>query len=81
MKDEKKTGGPAFPRADIKFHVDGYTKADCYGMTLRDYFAGQALPILIKDYTTGDGKVEFAVAKTAYEYADAMLKERGKDGI
>jgi hypothetical protein len=45
------------------------------GMTLRDYFAGQALIGLLSDgkhfmFTSRDG------AKRAYDMADAMLKAR-----
>lgn len=43
------------------------------GMTLRDYFAGQALEGVVR-------KMHFAqnIAETAYEIADAMLAERAK---
>ena len=56
-------------------------------MTLRDYFAGQALiAILSGDYTTTICAVSKerglsanqTTAKVAYEFADAMLKEREK---
>lgn len=72
------TGGPAFPvltrltrdmRDDFSADVDG-------GMTLRDYFAGQAL--------AGAGEPAFGcnnvaeLAAWAYSVADAMLKERAK---
>ena len=48
------------------------------GMTLRDYFAGQAMIALVKlsanqdvdDFTPNE------VAKESYRYSDAMLKER-----
>ena len=59
-----KTGGPAFPR-------DGSNQL---GMTLRDYFAGQALTgLLAADNSTGCA--EF-LADAAYVAADAMLIER-----
>ena len=45
------------------------------GMTLRDYFAGQALAGLAFN---GDYHAENR-AREAYEYADAMLKERTND--
>jgi hypothetical protein len=47
---------------------------DCYisGMSLRDYFAGQALIALINNNTLS---VEM-VAENAYVYADYMMKER-----
>jgi len=45
------------------------------GMTLRDYFAGQALPI-IEVAPRDEAK---HIAAFAYEIADAMLKERSKE--
>lgn len=53
-----------------------------YGMTLRDYFAGQALAGLISmatvdDIATLDTPSE-DFAEAAYGQADAMLKERAK---
>jgi hypothetical protein len=58
-------GGPAFPR----HAYDGHD-----GMSLRDWFAGQALAGLLREgidiYGTGD------TAVTAYKVADAMLRVR-----
>jgi len=56
------------------------------GMTLRDYFAAAALPAILSDRvkvaswqsengTEGEREIS---AMVAYEYADAMLAERGK---
>lgn len=48
------------------------------GMTLRDWFAGQALSGMIpapKQAGVPMLNIE-GMAKTAYEYADAMLKRR-----
>ena len=59
-------GGQAFPRP--------YTA----GMTLRDYFAGQALAsIPLRAWDDQEDKIA-AWAKCAYACADAMLKERAK---
>jgi hypothetical protein len=58
-------GGPAFPR-------HGYNSND--GMTLRDWFAGQALAGLIADQSR-DGSADDR-ARYAYAYADAMLRAR-----
>lgn len=44
------------------------------GMTLRDYFAGQAIVMCIKDMN----KPYWDWAREAYEIADAMLVERLK---
>lgn len=58
-----------------------------FGMTLRDYFAGQALPSLMRaDMRGGINKVvegteldvQTATAYMAYIYADAMLEARLK---
>jgi len=43
------------------------------GMTLRDYFAAQAVSLLDHDYH----RYPQLAAKRAYEIADAMLKARG----
>jgi hypothetical protein len=59
-----KTTKPAFPTA-------GST-----GMTLRDWFAGQALSGLLADHTRDDYPDQFA--KLAYNFADAMLAERAE---
>jgi hypothetical protein len=58
-------GGPAFPK-------HGYVGRD--GMTLRDWFAGQALVGLIAD-PSRDGSTDDR-ARYAYAYADAMLRAR-----
>jgi hypothetical protein len=75
LKFINEKGGPAYPGVveveEIKFTF--------YGMTLRDYFAGQALIGLARhregDPTWVAAGVEHA-AKTAYEIADAMLRAR-----
>jgi hypothetical protein len=89
MDDTKDTGGPAFPTS---LNPDG----PFGGMTLRDYFAGQALPEAVEDYDrksrrAGDmkenvlpwackalGTREEIIARQAYRYADAMLRERAE---
>lgn len=56
------------------------------GMTLRDYFAAQVLPAIYKDfwesYREGehdpDENWQKYIAKSAYQLADAMMKERGE---
>ena len=65
-----KTGGAAFPFFS--------THMDRSGMTLRDYFAGQAITrFALEEFA------EFyadAVASLAYRVADAMIAEREKGG-
>ncbi len=64
-------GGPAFPREDYQTADAGGQE----GMTLRDYFAGQALMGLIAStrYTSPTHKT---YAECAFCHADAMLKAR-----
>lgn len=67
----KKDGGPAFPS----------TLQPTSGMTLRDWFAGQALAGLVADPNTRGWETENMPGKAefCYELADAMIKEREKD--
>ena len=58
-------GGPAFPVQN------GYGQV--FGMTLRDWFAGQALVSMGVEYTH---EWHASVAECAYRYADAMLRAR-----
>ena len=68
---KKETGGPAFPVQGLR----GPDVSD--GMTLRDWFAGQALKgMLASSEYTGTCE-EFA--GWAYQHADAMLAERSAD--
>lgn len=88
------TGGAAFPdpgRAQSAKQREGLTET---GMTLRDYFAAQALAGLINEpvekggsSTAGDicaaneqlqDDVQGVLAHAAYSIADAMLAERAK---
>lgn len=54
------------------------------GMTLRDYFAGQALAGIVaavmgtRDTNTTPDNFNAAIALGAYQLADAMLAERSK---
>jgi len=74
---KRETGGPAFPTKTPHFNSLGdlvnynYTS----GLSLRDYFAGQAIegiPLLTVEVPAK------AIAEDAYILADAMLLERGK---
>jgi len=71
MSEPINDGGPAFPNVPSD---PGYTKWD-EGMSLRDWFAGQALTGLManpKRCYNFDG-----LAQDALRFADAMLKARG----
>ena len=65
----KNDGGPAFACAsEVNGHQDG--------MSLRDWFAGQAL-IAIPHMGNGMDLDANDVARACYQYADAMLAARG----
>ena len=70
----KPDGGPAFP------YQPGDWAVDNTGMTLRDYFAGQALIGILHDEDgLGSPLFQFHLrAEAAYKMADAMLAERAK---
>ena len=78
MSEQVKDGGPAFPLAfEDGAGKDIYVQ---YGMKLRDYFAGAALPSIInecKGDTRRSGECQDDYfARIAYEVADAMLAAR-----
>lgn len=73
---EKNDGGPAFP-------IGSTPEEWGNGMTLRDYFAGKALPAVYADCMALFEKEgcpgpdwRDGVAKDSYLMADAMLKAR-----
>lgn len=75
-------GGPAFPSPE-SFNANGERLSYFeYGMTLRDWFAGQALVGITTDiaFRMNDLGVLSEIAKDAYSVADAMLAERAKGG-
>lgn len=66
-------GGRAFPHA---------MDARARGMTLRDYYAGQAAVAVVASLPQGiqNGLVDYPldkVARFAFDFADAMIKARG----
>ena len=72
-------GGPAFPRNDTQ-EIGDYGaqvfKGD-RGMSMRDYFAGKALPALI-----GKGTASLDdIARDAYGLADAMIAQRFRPAL
>ena len=71
-------GGPAFPVPDLH---PGAVQVGSNGMSLRDWFAGQALAGLMAGYQSGPMGI-YACAQVAIETADAMLRarERGQEG-
>jgi hypothetical protein len=85
----KSDGGPAFPRA-AHWSDGGSARFDHGaqdGMTLRDWFAGQALAGMLAYSHVNPQRGNYhencsveGAAEDAYRYADAMLAEREKRG-
>lgn len=80
----KPDGGPAFPMWTEDMPVEGSP-----GMTLRDWFAGQALAGWLASFDkevsesyNGEPRAwnqhQQEVARACYGYADAMLRERDR---
>jgi hypothetical protein len=70
-------GGPAFPAV-----YQGDTRSDCAGLSMRDYFATNALQALLhkdSNWREGWGRcTKTELAEEAYAFADAMLEARTK---
>lgn len=72
------TGGPAFPVPLTDAQEAAWNEAklpSANGMTLRDYFAAEAMQALLVDAECGPNSVK-DFAESAYIMADAMLKAR-----
>ena len=69
-------GGPAFPQTDLSAYNMGPAETGNGGMTLRDWFAGQALAGHIAH--EGGGATFDLDATAAYKWADAMIAARGQ---
>lgn len=65
------TGGPAFP-TDPRFPLE------LYGMTLRDWFAGQVLAGFAANPNNKNWTPE-EIAADAFAYADAMVDQKMAD--
>lgn len=72
-------GGPAFPSDERLYGSDGTVLQilEHRGMTLRDWFAGQALAGSLADPVFSSSFTPEKVAEFAYKQADAMLAARG----
>lgn len=88
---KKDDGGQAFPRSYISGNAGGGGaggggQPSSSGMSLRDYFAGQALTGILGNPQTPktankNGRISFVAvdaSRAAYEAADAMIAERAK---
>jgi len=74
----KRTGGPAFAAAVPPTETQACGIFDGVfqeGMSLRDYFAGQAMVTRLENYSESWKEL----AESAYQIADAMLAEREKE--
>ena len=85
MNAEINDGGPAFPRPPFtpkdshdQFAQAGFAATGHPGMSLRDWFAGQALAAIPHIGCGCDLKNE-EFAKAAYQIADAMLAARKEE--
>jgi len=72
MTEQPKDGGAAFPGP--VFTRAGHKAGESMGMSLRDWFAGQALMGHIS--YEGGGSTFDLDARAAYKWADAMIAAR-----
>lgn len=76
MSNEQIDGGQAFPSSHHPEHGYGAVASLVEGMSLRDYFAGQALMGILafprREIST------LAVCQQSYQIADALIAERNK---
>lgn len=86
MSTEINDGGPAFPTENER-----QTGANSYhfsGMTLRDYFAAQAIQAVASENMLSDADTPMMcdlfirnAASLSYRIADAMIAHREKGGL
>lgn len=86
MESTINDGGPAFPVAPDSFGPSGETSRPFYGMSLRAYFAGQALaaiiPLQVELTARGNARAENGakeVALACVGFADALISELDKE--
>lgn len=75
MTDKINDGGPAFPLENPRLLENGELFKQFYGLSMRDYFAGQAISGMSSS-PYWDGTSFDAMATAAYSYADAMINAR-----
>ena len=68
-----KHGGAAFPHAYVNADGESFVED---GMSFRDYFAAQSLPVLINDSLRQGSFDPDSIVGDAWDVADAMLKAR-----
>jgi len=73
---------PAFPVSTsdpVAGHQSGHVTWQFPGMSMRDYFAAQAMQGFISSYENGcTTSPPLDIAADAYDMADAMLQARGE---
>lgn len=78
--EKRRDGGPAFP-----VNIGGYSIEETLGMSLRDYFAAQAMQGLVADMAgaiASDDRLDRLrralenTARLSFAIADAMLEAR-----
>lgn len=75
-------GGPAFPLPDWAAPISSTVLHPGHygtGMTLRDYFAGQALAVMLQ--AEGQRGGARTLARSAYIIADGMLEARSHPNV
>ena len=85
IKRRHSEGGSAFPRP--AFYHEAMGEHDCVaheGMTLRDWFAGQAMAAYVREDLRRPGKsmapsTALHVARLCYQMADAMIEVQERD--
>lgn len=78
MSEKVKTGGAAFPSGE-SYSIGGVLNQRGplnQGMTLRDYFAGQAINGFVSTNNWLNDSDPLNIAKRAYRIADAMIEAR-----
>lgn len=61
---------------NISSPIQYFTKDHAVSMSLRDYFAAQALPMAIKEMNDAESYGADDAASLAYQYADSMMRAR-----
>lgn len=78
MSTPTKTGGPAFPVPSPEMVIEGQTVEETQGMTLRAWFAGQALAGEMACWSDKKPEgFEDSIAARCYAIADAMIAAEG----
>ena len=82
MSKQINNGGPAFPHSSQPLDAQGNPICENHsewGMSLRDWFAGQALNGWLASFESEDGSPKAkGVAELCFSIADAMIAESQK---